>query len=65
MSIWENNEVEVQSMDTAIKFLTTVFDKSVTDLASILTAQAEGDKETICKYLTTVRDFIDNLIKEL
>ena len=52
-------------MDSAIKFLTTVFDKSVTDLASILTAQAEGDKETIHKYLTTVRDFIDGLIREL
>lgn len=48
-----------------INFLMTVYDKSVSDVATILCAEAEGDTTTLKKYLTTVRDFVNNLIEEI
>lgn len=48
-----------------INFLMTVYGESVSDVATILCAEAEGDTATLKKYLTTVRDFVSNLIEEI
>lgn len=47
-----------------INFLMTVYGESVTDVATILCAEANGDTDTLKKYLTTVRDFVNKLIEE-
>lgn len=52
-------------MKEAVNFLRTVFSKSVKDIATIIVAEADGDKEIIRKYLRTVRDYIDGLIEKL
>ena len=48
-----------------INFLMTVYGESVSDVATILCAEAEGDVATLKKYLTTVRDFVNKLIEEI
>ena len=53
------------SIHTAIRFLTTVYAESVNDIAAILCAEADGDTATLKKYLTTVRDFVNELIEEI
>lgn len=50
---------------TAVNFLKHVFNYSVPHMANIVTAEAEGDKDTIRKYLEEIRDLIDKWIKEL
>lgn len=52
-------------MRQAINFLLNIFSESMEDTANIIVAEAEGDKETISKYLMCVRDFIDDRLKEL
>lgn len=47
-----------------INFLKHIYSESVPDIANIFVAEAEGDKETIRKYLTSVRDYVDKLIYE-
>lgn len=52
-------------MKEAVNFLRTVYSESVKDIATIIVAEAEGDKEIIRKYLCTVRDYVDGLIEKL
>ena len=52
-------------MNGAINFLKHIYSESVPDVANILVAEAEGDKETIKNYLMGVRDYIDKLINEI
>ena len=52
-------------MKEAINFLKHLYSESVPDIANILVAEAEGDKEMIRNYLLDVRTFIDKLLKEL
>jgi len=52
-------------MKEAINFLRTVYSESIKDIATIIVAEAEDDKETIRKYLCTVRDFVNSLIEKL
>lgn len=51
-------------MKEAINFLIHIYSDSVSDIANIYVAEAEGDKEMIRKYLTSVREYIDKLIYE-
>ena len=44
-------------MKEAVNFLRQVYLGSINAVASILTAEAENDKETILKYLTNVKDY--------
>lgn len=50
---------------TAVNFLKHLFNGSIPHIANIATAEAEGDKDTIRKYLEDIRDLIDKWIKEL
>lgn len=52
-------------MKEAINFLKHIYSESVPDIANILVAEAEGDKETIRRYLTSVRDYVEELLNEL
>lgn len=52
-------------MKEAINFLRTVYSESVKDVATIIVAEAEGNKEIIRKYLCTVRDYVNSLIEKL
>jgi len=52
-------------MKEAINFLRTVYSESVKDIATIIVAEAEGNKEIIRKYLCTVRDYVNSLIEKL
>lgn len=51
-------------MKEAINFLIHIYSDSVSDIANIYVAEAEGDKDMIRKYLTSVREYIDKLIYE-
>lgn len=55
----------VRDMETAVKFLKHVYSESVPDIANILVAEAEGDKETIKNYLMGVRNYIDRLLSRI
>lgn len=48
-----------------IKFLMTVYADSISDVATIVCAEANRDTATLKKYLTTVRDFVSDLIEEI
>lgn len=52
-------------MKEVVNFLRAVYEGSVVDVANILTAEADGDKEVLLKYLHTVRDYVDKLIEKL
>lgn len=52
-------------MKEAVNFLTQVFYGSVEDVAAIKVAEADGDKETIEKYLLTVHNYAARLINKL
>lgn len=52
-------------MKEAINFLRTVYSESVKDVATIIVAEAEGNKEIIRKYLCTVLDYVNSLIEKL
>lgn len=50
---------------TPIQFLLYIFRDSVPDIAAILNAQADDDRETIVKYLMRVQNFTIKLINEI
>ena len=52
-------------MNEAVNFLKHVFNDSVPDVANIIVAEAENDKETIEKYLWTVYNYTAKLINKL
>lgn len=49
----------------AVNFLTHVYNSSASDVGRIVLAQAEGDADTLRKYLITVRDFVNKMISKL
>lgn len=49
----------------AINFLRTIYSGSFKDIATIMVAEAEGDMETIRRYLYTVQNYVNSLIKKL
>ena len=51
-------------MKPAVNFLRQVYEGSVNDVANIIVAEAEGDKETIIQYLNRVKEYTEKLIKE-
>lgn len=50
---------------TPINFLRHVYSESITNIANIMVAEAEGDYDTIVKYLSNLREIIGNWIEEL
>lgn len=52
-------------MKEAVRFLTQVYNGSVYDIAAIINAEAEGDKETIVKYLMRVHNYTARLINKI
>ena len=52
-------------MKEAAMFLIGVFDGSLGDIANVLNAQAENDKDTIIKYLTSVKEYTEELIEKV
>ena len=52
-------------MEDAVQFLSTIYKLSLEDLATIYTAHAENDKETILKYLANVKEYTEGLIEKV
>ena len=53
-------------MKEAVTFLRHVYANGViSDLANILTAEAENNKETILKYLASVKEYTEGLIEKV
>jgi len=52
-------------MKEAVNFLTKVFDRSVEDLAVILTAQAQKNNVCILEYLMGVKGYVEDLIEQV
>lgn len=52
-------------MRETINFLRTVYAKSITDVACILVAEAEGDIPTLVSYLDTVGEYVQKLKNEI
>lgn len=51
-------------MKEAINFLKHIYSESIPDIANILVAEVEGDKEMIKNYLLDVRIYIDKLLND-
>lgn len=51
-------------MKEAINFLKHIYSESIPNMANILVAEAENDKETIRNYLLNVREYIDKLLND-
>ena len=49
----------------AVNFLCAVFNDDIPTVAEIQTAQAEGDTETLLKYLFGIRRYVIQLIDQL
>ena len=49
----------------AVNFLCTVYGFDIPTVADIRTSQAEGDTETLLKYLFDIRAYVIKLIDEL
>ena len=49
----------------AVNFLCAVFNDEMSIIADIRTAQAEGDTETLLKYLFGIRRYVIQLIDQL
>ena len=49
----------------ATNFLCAVFNDDIPTVADIRTAQAEGDTETLLKYLFDIRRYVIQLIDQL
>ena len=49
----------------AVNFLCTVYSFDIPTIAEIQTAQAEGDTETLLKYLFGIRRYVIQLIDQL
>lgn len=64
-SVAATDKTFIDKTQTAVNFLMTIYGKSNVIAASIVTAQAHGDKEVLIGYLGEVRDFCDSLIKEV
>ncbi|MBR4757399.1 MAG: hypothetical protein IK084_01185 [Bacteroidaceae bacterium] len=52
-------------MKEAVNFLRQVYEGSVTDVATILVAEANNDKDTIVKYLMRVHNYTAKLINKI
>ena len=55
-------------MKDAVQFLMRVFGgdiKNISHLANVLNAQAENDKDTILKYLMSVKEYTEELIEKV
>lgn len=52
-------------MKEAVYFLKHVYYGSIVDVANILTAEAEGDKERLLMYLGEVKNYTESLIEKL
>ena len=52
-------------MKEAVNFLREVYGGSIVDVANIITAEAENDKETILKYLANVKEYTEGLIEKV
>ena len=52
-------------MKEAINFLRTVYNDSVPDVANIIVAEADKDKEVILNYLTAVKEYTEKLIDKV
>ena len=50
-------------MKKAANFLKHVYNSSIQDVANIVTAEAENDRETIIEYLNAVKEFTEGLIE--
>lgn len=56
---------DVCKIREAVNFLCTVFNDDIPTVADIRTAQAEGDSETLLKYLFYIRAYVIKLIDKL
>lgn len=54
-----------RKMKEAVNFLRTIYSGSFKDIATIIVAEADGDKEIIRKYLLTVLEYTNSLIEKL
>lgn len=52
-------------MKEVVNFLVTIYSESIPDIATILNAEAEGDTNTLIKYLETVKSYTEGLINKL
>ena len=52
-------------MKEAVQFLMSIYDRSVVDIANILTAQADNDKGRIIEYLEHVKEYTEKLIEKV
>lgn len=52
-------------MKEAVNFLIHIYSESTSDITSILSAEADGDKNTIEKYLLTVNYYVNGLIEKV
>lgn len=64
-SVTATDKTFIDKTQTAVNFLMTIYGDSNVIVASIATAQTEGNKEVLIGYLGEVRDFCDSLIKEI
>ena len=58
-------EEYIKKTREAVNFLCTVFNDDIPTVAEIQTAQAEGDTETLLKYLFDIRAYVIKLIDQL
>lgn len=54
-----------EKITTACNFLKHVYQDHIITLGTILTAEADKDYDTIVQILEIVKEYIDNLIKEI
>lgn len=64
-SVAATDKTIIDKTKTAVNFLMTIYGDSDVIVASIVTAQANGDKEVLISYLGEVRDFCEKLIKDV
>ena len=55
----------MEKLQEAVNFLLTIYSGSVPDVAVIVTAQAEEDKDTLIKYLENVKAYTDRVIERI
>ncbi len=55
----------MEKLQEAVNFLLTIYSGSIPDIAAILNAQAEEDKETLIKYLENVKAYTDKVIERI
>lgn len=52
-------------MREAVNFLVSVFDVSIEDVATILTAEAQKNNTRILEYLMGVKEYVEELIEKV